>query len=90
MTRRALPALRVIRLYGEIVRQLGSEKSGQIDPKNEDISFSMSSFGLGLIFVPRPGQDLSRNAFVVSILSPGEKLYIGEGFFDDPEESNIS
>ena len=67
MTRGALPALTVIRLYGEIVRQLGSEKSGEIDPKNEDISFSMNSFGLGIIFWPRPGQDLSRNRSVVSV-----------------------
>ena len=67
MTRRALPALRVIRLHGEIGRQLVSEKSGETDPKNEDISFFVCSFGLGLSFIPRPGQDLSRNRSIVAV-----------------------
>ena len=67
MTRRALPALRVIRLHGEIGRQLGSEKSGETDPKNEEISFSMNSFGPGIIFYPRVGQDLFRNRSSVSV-----------------------
>ena len=61
------PALRVIRLHGEIGRQLGSEKSGETDPKNEDILFSMNSFGLGLIFYPRVGQFLSRNRSIVPV-----------------------
>ena len=67
MTRRALPALGVIRLHREIGRQLGSEKSGETDPKNADISFSVCSFGLGPILVPSLGQDLSRNRSIVPV-----------------------
>ena len=67
MTRRALPALRVIPLHDGIKRKLGSEKSGQIDSKNEDISFSMNSFGLGPMSGPRLGYDISRNRSIVSV-----------------------
>jgi len=35
--------------------------------KNKDISKSVSSIEAGAIFPPRSGQDLSRNAFVVSV-----------------------
>ena len=38
--------------------------------KNEDISESVNSIEAGAIFPPRSGYDLSRNAFVVSILFP--------------------
>ena len=38
--------------------------SGQ---KNEDISKSVSSIDSGAIFLPRLGQDLSRNVVVVSV-----------------------
>ena len=43
------------------------QQVGKSGHKNEDFSKSVSSFGLGPIFVPRLGQDLSRNAFVVSV-----------------------
>jgi len=45
-----------------------SEKSGEIDHESEDISGSVSSIGSGIISPPRLAQELSRNAFVVSIL----------------------
>ncbi len=35
--------------------------------KNEDISESVSSIDPGAIFLPRSGQELSRNVFVVSV-----------------------
>ena len=53
-------------MHGQIGVNLVSEKSGEIDHKSEDISGSVSSIDSGVIFRPRLGQDLSRNAFVVS------------------------
>ena len=49
--------------------------------KNEDISGSVNSFDFGAIFLPRSGQDLSRNGFVVSVHAFEKKLYwrIGSG-----------
>ena len=35
--------------------------------KNEDFSESMNSFDFGAIFLPRSGQELSRNVFVVFV-----------------------
>ena len=42
------------------------QNSWQIASKNEDISDFVSSIDFGAIFLPRLGQDLSRNAFAVS------------------------
>ena len=56
------------------MRHMASGFFGQIAPKNEDISKSVNSIETGPIFLPRLGQDLSRNAFVVSILFPGAKF----------------
>ena len=58
--------------------------------KHEDCSKSVSSIDSGAIFLSRLGQDLSRNAFVVSILFPGEKLYVWIGFSMTPTMSGIS
>ena len=51
------------------------QKVGKMDHKNPDFSESVNSFDLGVIFRTSLGQDLSRNVFVVSILSFWEKLY---------------
>ena len=37
------------------------EKSREIDHESEDISGSVSSIDFGAIFLPRSGQELSRN-----------------------------
>ena len=67
MTRRALLALKVIRLYGQIHIICGPEKCVFLDHKNEHISKSVSSFDTGPIFMERVGQDLSRNTGLVSV-----------------------
>ena len=54
--------------------------------KNDHSSKSVNSIDSGPIVVPRVGQDLSRNAFVVSILFPGEISYGGEGFLVTPKK----
>ena len=57
--------------------------------KNEDFSESLNSFDFGAIFLPRSGQDLSRNAFVVSILFPERISYWRIGFGLDPKMSKF-
>ena len=52
---------------GEIWFKHACQKMGKMDHKNEDFSESVNSFDLGAIFLPSLGQDLSRNAVVVSI-----------------------
>ena len=54
----------------EIVRQLGPGFFMYFDRKNCHSSKSVSSIDLGPIFLPRLNQELSRNAFVASILFP--------------------
>ena len=53
--------------------------------KNEDISESVNSFDTGAIFRTRVCQDLSRNAFVVSILSLERNPQWRKGFLHDSE-----
>ena len=48
--------------------QVVSEKIAKVDHKNEDFSGSVNRIDSGAIFPPRLAQELSRNAFVVSIL----------------------
>ena len=66
MTRRAFLALRVIQRQ-EIEVQHASQKVIKVDHKNEDFSKSVSSFDFGPIFLPRSGNDLSRNVGLMSI-----------------------
>ena len=49
--------------------------------KNEDISEFVNSFDTGAIFRTRVCQDLSRNAFVASILSLERNPQWGKDFF---------
>ena len=51
----------------EIEFQYASQKVGKIDDKNEDLSKSVNSFDFGAIFLPRLGQDLSRNVGLMSV-----------------------
>ena len=51
--------------------KMACQKLGQMGQKNEDIWESVNSFDTGAIFRTRVCQDLSRNAFVASILSLG-------------------
>ena len=53
--------------------------------KNEDISESVSSIDSGAIFQPRSGQELSRNAFVVSVYAFEKNLYTRIGFCMTPK-----
>ena len=52
---------------GEIDIKNACPKVVKLDHKNEDISESVNSIDSGAIFPSRSGQDLSRNAFVVSV-----------------------
>ena len=67
MTRRAFLSSKSNTGAGAIHFQMASQKSWQLRSKNEDISKSVSSIETGAIFLPRGGQDLSRNAFVVFV-----------------------
>ena len=51
---------------GEIEIKKACQNFQELGQKNEDISKSVSSIDAGEIFQTRSGQDLSRNAFVVS------------------------
>ena len=62
-----------------------SEKSREIDYKSEDILGSVYSIDSGAIFSSSLVQDLSRNAFVVSILFPERNSSTGQDFFMHPE-----
>ena len=53
--------------------------------KNEDCSQSVSSIDSGAIFPPPLGEDLSRNAFVVSILFPERISSTDKDFFMHPK-----
>ena len=66
MTRRAVPSSKSNTGAREIEIKWACQNSWQLGRKNEDISGSVNSFDFGAIFLPRLGQDLSRNAFVVS------------------------
>ena len=55
-----------------------------MDHKNEDISESVNSIHSGAIFLPRLGQDLSRNVPVVSVYALYKKLYGRISFFMTP------
>ena len=69
---------------------MGSEKSGEIDHKSEDISGSVNRFDAGAIFLPRLDQELSRNAFVVSILFPERISLWSIDFFMTPKNDRKS
>ena len=66
MTRRALPALRVIRFQGKscIIK---AKKVLQVGPRFEEISESVSSIDFGAIFPASLGEDLSRNIGGMSV-----------------------
>ena len=51
----------------EIQIKHASQKFQELGQKNEDCSRSVNSFDFGAIFPPSLGQDLCRNAFVMSI-----------------------
>ena len=57
--------------------------------KNEDILKSVSSIDPGAIFLPRSSQDLSRNAFVVSIPFPGRISHWRIDFFHALEKCDF-
>ena len=67
MTRRAFLSSKGNAAAEQIEIKKPRQKSWQIAPKNEDISKSVNSIHRGAIFLPRSGQDLSRNTFVVSV-----------------------
>ena len=69
VTRRAFLSSKSNTAAGEIELKHACQKLGKIVHKNEDCSKSVNSFHSGAIFQTRLGQELSRNAFGVSILS---------------------
>ena len=89
MTRRACPSSKSNTVVREIVLQLGLQESIRFGQKNENISKSVSSIHSGPIYSHRLGQDLYRNAFVVSFLFPGAELHRWKGFSHDPENRDF-
>ena len=67
VTRRAFLSSKSNTAAGEIEIKRACQKLGQMDQQNEDFSESVNSFDFGAIFLPRSGQELSRNVFVVSV-----------------------
>ena len=67
MTGRAFLSSKSNTCAGEIEFKMACQTSWQIAPKNEDISESVNSIDRGAIFLPRSGQDLSRDVVVVSV-----------------------
>ena len=60
------------------------------DQKNGHSSKSVNSFGAGLIFLDSLGQDLSRNAFVVSAYAFEKKFDRRKGFCMTPTSRKFS
>ena len=81
---RAETWLTVYRPY-EVEFKMACQKLGQMVQKNEDISESVNSFDMGAIFPTEVGQDLSRNAFVASILSLERNPQWRKDFLHDSE-----
>jgi len=77
-------------VHGPIQLNLVSEKMGEIDHKSEDISGSVNSIDSGVIFPPRLAQELSRNAFVVSILFSERISLCRKDFFVHPKNRDFS
>ena len=80
MTRRALPAHRVIPVHREIAFNLGREKIAKIGRKNDHSSKSVCSFDAGIIFPGRLRHDISRKSLGVSILFP-EETFLWRKYF---------
>ena len=57
--------------------------------KNDHSSKSVCSFNLGVIFHHSLGQELSRDAVVVSVYAFGKKLPIRKDFFVTPKNAEI-
>ena len=90
MTRRAFLSFEGNTAAGDIELKHACQKSWQIASKNEDCSKSVSSIDSGAIFQASSGHELSRNAFVVSILSFWKNLYRRIGPGHDPKSSKFS
>ena len=80
MTRRALPAQRVIRLEREIALQLVNRFFAEFGHGNGNISRSVKSFALGPILQGRLGQDLSIGGLKSKILFPERKFEVRKDF----------
>ena len=57
--------------------------------KNEGISESVNSIESGAIFLPRSGQELSRDVFVVLVYAFDKKLYRGMCFCMIPKNRDF-
>ena len=90
MIRRAFLSSKSNTAAGEIVLKHACQKLGKIDHKNGDCSKSVNSFHSGAIFPPSLGHELSRNAFVASILSFWKNRYIDIGQGYEPKSSKFS
>ena len=89
MTRRAFLSSKSNTGAGEIEIKRACQKLGKMDHKNQDFSESLNSFDLGAFFWPSLGQDLSRNAFVVSVLFLERFSYVRTVFFLTPKMSKF-
>ena len=69
---------------------LVSEQIAKVDHKSEDISRSVNRIDSGAIFPPRLTQELSRNAFVVSILFPERIPLVRKDFLMHPKNRDFS
>ena len=83
------------RLYGSLARRTTVDglprayKFINFDQKNGHSSKSVNSFGAGPIFLGSLGQDLSRNAFVVSVYAFQKKSDRRKDFLVTPKKSKI-
>ena len=84
MTRRAFLSSKSNTAAWEIWFKWACQNPWQLGRESEDFSGSVNSFDFGPIFLPRPGQDLSRNVFVVSIYAFERISYWWIGFCMTP------
>ena len=68
---------------------MASDFSYFFDKNNDHSSKCVNSIDSGPIFHPRLGQDLSRNAFVVSNLFPGRNFDVRKDFWMTPENRDF-
>ena len=69
--------------------KMASQKSWQLGRENWDFSKSVSSIDSGAIFLPRSGQDLSRNVVVAFLYAFKKNLYCWIGLGHDPENRDF-
>ena len=76
-------------MHGPIEHNWVSEKIAKVDEKSEDISGFVNRIDSGANFCTRLAQELSRNAFVVSILFPERISLCSKDFLMHPKNRDF-